>query len=359
MNLDEHGRRAAQALRDRVNDDLPAADMLASVQRTRTRRRLAMIAPAAALVVAVAASLTATPGHLSAGPAVPGPTPATSTPAEAGHANGVLFGAGNQSLEHPPDLHVPPLGEGSSPTWSPDGAEVAVLAGGILITDTATGHTRRVACADCQEIAWSPDGRTFAAPGAGGNVLGIVDAGSGDVTPVPLDGVASVRSVTWAPASDRLAFLVTSPVSRQGAYSVGRDGSDLQEFATYPTSFANDATGRSVLLATRWSPTSDAIGVLSATPSDRGGGYTGPYALYVQTYHPDGSGQSLLVGDGHCACAGFVPNLAWSPDGTTLALFALHARPEERRLDVGGNTVLVRFLVGSGPLSWQPLPVGP
>ena len=41
MKLDERGRRAAEALRDRVNDDLPSAHMLASVQRTRTRRRLA------------------------------------------------------------------------------------------------------------------------------------------------------------------------------------------------------------------------------------------------------------------------------------------------------------------------------
>ena len=359
MSVDERGRQAAQLLRDRVTDDLPRADMLVALPRTRTRRRWALAAPlAAAAAVAVAAFVTVAPGHPSTGPAGPGPAAPTSAPVPS-RANGVLFGAGDQALTHPSNLRVPSLGDGSSPTWSPDGTEVAVMAGGILITDTATGDTRRLTCAGCQEIAWSPDGRSFAAPGADGEPLGLVDATSGDVTPVPLHGVQAVSSVTWAPGSDRLAFLVTSPRRLQGGYSVDRDGSHLTPFAIYPTTLANDSTGLSVLLAARWSPTSDTIAVLNATPSRRGSRYTGPYELYVQTYHPDGSGLSLLVNDGPCACAGFAPNLAWSPDGTTLALFALHARPDQRRLDIEGNTVLVRFLVGSGPLSWQPLPGGP
>jgi hypothetical protein len=360
MKLDERGRRAAEALRDRVNDDLPAAHMLASVQRTRTRRRLAMFAPAAALVVALAASLTTTAGHLSAGPAVPGPTSPASSPAEGVHANGVLFGAGNQVLEHPPGLHVPPLGDGSSPTWSPDGSEVAVLAGGILITDVHSGQTRRLPCQACSEIAWSPDGGSFAATRVGqdGSSLWLVDASTGGSRPVALDGIRGLRSLTWAPDSRTLAFLATSPAANQGGWTVRTEGSRPQQFLDFPTTPPNDPAGRSALQV-RWSPTSPSLAVLVATPNNYRHS-PAPHRLDVMTMHPDGATTNHLVAAGPCACVGFTPNLVWSPDGRTLGVSSLGRSSVVNRLDGDGATVLVRFLPGaSGPLSWQPLPAGP
>ncbi len=356
MSLDQRGRRAAESLREQVHDDVVAARMLASLPRTRARRRMAVAAPLAAVAVAVVAVFTGARGHEAATPTGPAPTAPTGAPTPTGHGNGVLFGDGDQSLRYPRGLHAPPLGDGSSPTWSPDGRRIAVLAGGILITDASTGRTSHLPCPSCQEIAWSPDGRTFAAPGVDGMPLGLVDALSGQVTQVPLAGVSSVRSVTWAPESDRLAFLVTSPQRVQGAYTVGRDGAHLHLFSDYPTSLDHDPGGRSVLQAVRWAPTRDRIAVLSATPTSRGGVVGGPYQLVAQDYRSDGSGVNVLATDGYCACGGFQPNLVWSPDGTGLAMFAEHARPPVRRIDGDGHAVQVQYVVGSGPLSWQPLP---
>jgi len=82
-----------------------------------------------------------------------------------------------------------------------------VRAGGHLITYVRAGDTRELPCPGCNEVAWSPDGHAFAAAGVDGRPLGLVDAVTGAVTPIRLKGVESVRSISWAPGSDRLAFL--------------------------------------------------------------------------------------------------------------------------------------------------------
>ena len=74
-----------------------------------------------------------------------------------------------------------------------------MLDGGILITEATTGAETRLPCPGCHEIAWAPDGRSFAAPGVGGSAARTRGRRTGDVTPVPLDGVQAVRSVTWSP----------------------------------------------------------------------------------------------------------------------------------------------------------------
>jgi Tol biopolymer transport system component len=255
------------------------------------------------------------------------------------------------------------LTDGSSPTWSPDGSEVAVLAhGAILVTDVRTGATRTLPCDTCAEIAWSPDGHTVAAVGEGAGVpaLRLVDATTGHTRSVGLGDITSIRSISWAPDSRHLAFLAVSPVPEQGGWTVGSDGSQLTRFLGMLTSFPAARSGYSGALLLRWSTTSPSLAVLFATADDPGQHSSGgPFHLDVQTMHPDGATLNHLVSAGRCTCAGFVPNLVWSPDGTTLAVLAQHDRPWESRLDGDGNTLLVRFVRGSGPLSWLPLPAGP
>jgi hypothetical protein len=361
MSLDERGRRAAEDLRAHLVDDLPTLEMLTSLQRTRGRRRLALAVPVAAAAVAVVAALTSSPAHDVAGPSDrPGPSAPTSAttagPTSPTRGNGVLFGVGEKNLRAPRGVYSPVLHDGSSPTWSPDGDEIAVLDGGILVTEAYTGAEHRLPCPECSEIAWSPDGRSFAAPGVDGHPLGLVDASTGTVTPVPLDRVQAVRSVTWSPDGAQLAFLATSPSSAQGAYTANRDGSDLTLVVDYPTVLAQASGDRATMLAVRWAPTWDRFAVLFAQPATPAG-YEGELLLSVLTYRSDGSGVNHLLNLGRCACVGFQPNLVWSPDGTTLAVYAQHARADRRSLDGDGREIRIRFLNGSGPLSWQPLPL--
>ncbi|MGA8247205.1 MAG: hypothetical protein WB797_09890 [Nocardioides sp.] len=132
----------------------------------------------------------------------PAPPP-TFAPPPARHTNGVLFGRGGRTLAHPGGLRVPKVGPESSPTWSPDGSHVAVLARGIVVTDVDTGVRRRLACPSCREIAWSPDGREFAVAPVPRGTLGLVDATTGTLTTISVPGVGGVLSLTWHPARTR------------------------------------------------------------------------------------------------------------------------------------------------------------
>ena len=127
-------------------EDLPAAQMLASLPRTRGRRRMALVAPLAAAAVAVAAVLTTSPGTSVDRPDRPRALqrrPARRPPSVTGT---VPCSARETSTSGIRAASTPrPLNDGSSPTWSPDGSEVAVLAhGGILVTDVLSAATRTV-----------------------------------------------------------------------------------------------------------------------------------------------------------------------------------------------------------------------
>jgi Tol biopolymer transport system component len=44
------------------------------------------------------------------------------------------------------------------------------------------------------------------------------------------------------------------------------------------------------------------------------------WSLNVSVVEPDGSDPHVIADAGQCWCLGFTPGLAWSPDGTKLAL---------------------------------------
>jgi hypothetical protein len=343
---------------------------------TRRRRRLVAAASLAAVLVATATVVALVrstpppstgPGHLGpsppAGRRVSSSTtraPFPAVPVADLQANGALFGFGGGGVVHVPDLHVPQLTPDSSPTWSPDGSEIAVLDGGwIRVTHVATGASHRVACPSCREISWSPDGRVFAAAPVENGALGLVDAVTGELTTFPAPQAGAVLSLTWAPDSTQLAFLANAGQGHSGVYTIGADGTHLAEVLGLHAPFPQGRSRGTQVIVVRWSPTGGQLVVLTATPDPpRGPPPISRYRLRVVTMNPDGSALRSLVGDGHCACSGFSPDLAWSPDGTTLAVLAQHHRPGLVKPDGVGHRLRIRFVVArqGDALTWQPLP---
>ncbi len=263
----------------------------------------------------MAAVLTAAPGDRAATPTGPGPSAPTSAPTSTGHANGPLFGGGSRYLRFPRGAYVPPLTEGSSPTWSPDGSEVAVLAdGGILVTDVENAATRTVRCDDCVEIAWSPDGRTFAAVGTGAAVpaLRLVDATTGQREPRGAAGRhgGQVGLVVTGLAGPWPSWPRRRSRSREGGRSAPTGRADAvpghaDGLPGRPTS------GDTGALRLRWSPTSASIAVLFATADGPGPhAADGPFRLDVLTMHPDGARPNHLVYVGTAPAPGSRPT--WS-----------------------------------------------
>jgi len=350
MSLDQIGRRATEDLRGDVTRDLDPALMLVSIRRTRVRRRSALVVPVVAAAVACAALWTSAHTRPAEGPARPEPGPSSVGPLPAPRTNGVLLGYGDPSLNAPSRLHVPPITSSSSPTWSPDGARLAVLAAGILVTDVRTGAAQRLECAACSEIAWSHDGRRFAAVAGDGRDLILVDAEDGDVTDLGLAGFSHVHSLTWSPRSDRIGFVADGGGSTQAAFAVQVAGGRPRIVLTGPLNRNEEVPAH--VLSMSWSPTDEGrIAVLIARPPRSGWG--GVLHLSALMVRPDGSGMTDLGDVGRCGCDTRSQRLTWSPDGTTLAIDASW-RGRKASLDADGEEVTLRLVTGAGPLAWRP-----
>ena len=347
MSLDDRAREATASLRDSIDHELDPIAMLRSVRRTRARRRVALVAAPLALATLVA-------GAVWAGTRPEHPAP-VSRPQVVLHTNGVLVGTDNPELSHADEMHLPPLAEWSTPTWSPDGREIAVLAGGILITNVETGAERLLPCPGCAQIAWAPDGTRFAAVDNSGDGIVLVDASSGLMSHAWVRSVKNLRSLSWSSDGTRVAFVADGRVQgsrvRRGAFVADLDHGGVRVVLAGPLSQTNGDTNPTRVLAVSWNPTRDRIAVLTATVGP--GGWTHPAELGVESVSPSGGGMAALASDGSCVCVGWSPNLTWSPDGTTLAVYAAHDG-DRQTLDGDGSRVHVLFVKGSGPLAWQP-----
>ena len=202
-------------------------------------------------------------------------------------------------------------------SWSPDGRQMVYMreTGGVWILDLSSGDSRKVM--DCGtgphacSLAWAPDGTRIAV--AHDTLLELVDPHDGSRTTVLTfgsDPSSAVSSPSWSPDAQRIAFEGRSGDRRHQLYAVNRNGSNL-------TPLGEPAPRDSLRLAPAWSPDGSKIAYLASAP------YLAPregWALKVTVVDADGSNPTELLAAGSCYCLGFSPGLAWSPDGTSMAL---------------------------------------
>lgn len=126
-------------------------------------------------------------------------------------------------------------GGGVSPTWSPDGREIAFVApggeyynrhGALKVVNPATGEARTVAdVADARDPSWSPDGRTIAfgrgrTPYGRGEIWQTTLAG--ELTCLISDLAISYDQPAWSPDGKYLA--VRSSAEDPGEIAVWEKG---------------------------------------------------------------------------------------------------------------------------------------
>lgn len=122
-------------------------------------------------------------------------------------------------------------GDNVSPTWSPDGTQIAFVRGGQLYTMGADGSNQQSLNIDGTvnfHISWSPDGTRIAF--ASGNPPQIEIVTLADKTVAPLGGsVPQAGNPTWSPDGSQLVFFETS---NNGLFVANADGSGVKPLTT-------------------------------------------------------------------------------------------------------------------------------
>jgi hypothetical protein len=348
MSVDERGRAAAEDLLLRVSGDVDAQAMLRSVRRTRTRRRVAMLLPAAVVVVAATLAIQVPRGDNGEGPSHPStPTPSNGalvTSNEKGVA--VLTG----QLDHLPQDMVP----FSQIQFIRDGSELVYdrRSGGLESINVTTGNTRLVtACGGnrnpCTLMRLSPDGtRTAGWTRVGGKSgVQVRELATGHTSFLPTTGVARVQ---WAPNGNALAIAAT-----KGIFVTDLSSGDMRVLYRYPEPNYHS-------LAPSWSPDGTALAFLNPR-AVKGNPRATDWTL--TTVHLDGTHVRALRDVGGCYCGGLAPpQVVWSPDGRKIAVTVIHGgyMGNARAGGLysinpnGTDFTLINASVNQGGLAWQP-----
>jgi dipeptidyl aminopeptidase/acylaminoacyl peptidase len=192
---------------------------------------------------------------------------------------------------------------GQWPAWSPGGERLAFVRGdGLWVRDMRTGVERRVADvvtfhpftqAHVTTPSWSPDGREIAYVGLGFKISVARADGSG--VRKLTSGLDRQVSPTWSPDGDRIAFAS----DRGGSFdiwSIAPDGTGTQRLTEDP----EDET------LPQWSPD----GALIAFIRETGTAFS-EASLWVMGRH--GGAERIVGEDAHA-----FSQPAWSPDGRRL-----------------------------------------
>ena len=285
------------------------------------------IGPRSLALLAVLALLIAGVGLLAVG-SVRRPAPAP--PMEIYHHNGVILTLNSQLFGvSAPDgsplsaaLQVPPVRPGQA-SWSPDGNQLAVSGpDGVQIGDLASGSVRTIWTCDgaCGPSEWAPDGKSIAV--ADSNVVVLLSPIGSEIGTFMLGG-HTVDDLSWSPDSSRLVVAVDQPVPEladgadspvahgtSGLLIVDRHGALIRQL----NAVQGDGWG---IWDVDWSPDGRSIAYIAGHWRRE----CCTFEFSLVTIRPDGDGKRVLANAGGCYCAGLAPaGVAWSPDGTLIAL---------------------------------------
>ena len=193
------------------------------------------------------------------------------------------------------------LGAGSAAAWSPDGTQIAFLAGGmgVFVMNADGGAHRLLHAGDDRQPVWSPDGSrvAFVQAQQNGGSLVVVEVASGDPRVVASPAVQGAWPPSWSPDGTRIAF--TEGPSDLAV--VGPDGSGHRVLVG----------GTGLEVGPAWSPDGTKIAFMH-----------GPTVALPALHVVDADGGSLRR-VAHTASYVFnlpgTPVPAWSPDGTRIA----------------------------------------
>jgi serine/threonine protein kinase/Tol biopolymer transport system component len=187
------------------------------------------------------------------------------------------------------------------PKWAPDGSGVIVVDGaaGVLLFSRMGGERRRYGALGIH-LAWSPDGREFAAAKMSSRVIAIVDKDTGKRTDLPLNAPSVwLRALDWSSGGRWIAAATHGEQARFSVWVLSRDGKTQQEILS----------GDLDISGIRWSHGGDVIYFLR-----RRGQVRELWKIAVSPETGRAAGPAALVVGGLQAG----PNFALSKDGKKL-----------------------------------------
>jgi Tol biopolymer transport system component len=285
--------------------------------------------------------------------------------------------------------------------WSPDGKQLAYLAGRgdlgatrefTLYLVGADGQLRRLtACGHCQGVSWSPDGSQLAVgryvdgPVQGGLNVWAVNAKTGAMRQITdcQSGPACRRAdylnyfgPQWSPNGQKILF---TRLGRNGVkssvYTVRPDGSDLTELKKLrdtidpqwsPNGHQIAVTGiRGIEIANAdgtdlthltagtyaaWSPDGTKLVYMAPTRRRRLGNSRLP-GEGIWTINTDGSDRRLLYANPPVIASGSGYRPIWSPDGRQITFSSL----QSTYVINADGSYLHRIGTANAYLAWQPI----